>query len=94
MALCKRGGRGKGKERARDGDASVGYLAGERIVRQRTSGPVISAPLYLTTGRESSGEPHDHVHTDHQRQSSPIRGPLQTASSSARGTVGIYILRF
>ncbi|KAL6536778.1 hypothetical protein OROMI_026359 [Orobanche minor] len=92
MALCKRGGRGrgrgkgKGKGRARDGDASVGDLAGERIVRQRTSGPVISAPLYLTTGRESSGEPHDPVHTAHQRQSSPIRDPRQTASSSARGT--------
>ncbi|KAL6561494.1 hypothetical protein OROMI_017095 [Orobanche minor] len=75
-----------GKGRARDGDASVGYLAGECIVRQRTSGPVISAPLYLTTGRESSVEPHDSVHTDHQRQSSPIRGPRQTASCSARGT--------
>ncbi|KAL6586582.1 hypothetical protein OROMI_001570 [Orobanche minor] len=88
MALCKRGGRvkGKGKGRARDGDASVGDLAGERIVRQRTSGPVILAQLYLTSGRESSGEPHDLVHTDHQRQSSPIRGPRQTASSSARGT--------
>ncbi|KAL6576693.1 hypothetical protein OROMI_010969 [Orobanche minor] len=92
MALCKRGGggggrgRGKGKGRARDGDASVGDLAGEHIVRQRTSGPVISAPLYLTTGRESSGEPHDPVHTAHQRQSSPIRGPRQTASSSAWGT--------
>ncbi|KAL6542522.1 hypothetical protein OROMI_024124 [Orobanche minor] len=88
MALCKRGlrGRGKGKGRARDGDASVGDLAGEHIVRQRTSGPVISAPLYLTIGHESSGEPHDPVHTDHQRQSSPIRGPRQTASCSARGT--------
>ncbi|KAL6575063.1 hypothetical protein OROMI_012348 [Orobanche minor] len=88
MALCKRGGRGrgKGKGRARDGDASVGDLARERIVRQRTSGPVISAPLYLTTRRESSGEPHDPVHTAHQRQSSPIRGPRQTASSSAWGT--------
>ncbi|KAL6519573.1 hypothetical protein OROHE_017393 [Orobanche hederae] len=87
MALCKRGGRGrgkgKGKGRARGGDASVGDLAGERNVRQRTSGPVISAPLYLTAGRESSGEPHDHVHTAHQRQSSPIRGPRQTASSSS-----------
>ncbi|KAL6504824.1 hypothetical protein OROHE_023582 [Orobanche hederae] len=90
MALCKRGGRGrgkgKGKGRARDGDASVGDLAGERIVWQRTSGPIISAPLYLTTGLESSGEPHDPVHTDHHRQSSPIRDPRQTASSSARGT--------
>ncbi|KAL6586576.1 hypothetical protein OROMI_001564 [Orobanche minor] len=86
MALCKRGGRVKGKGRARDGDASVGDLAGERIVRQWTSGPVILAQLYLTIGRESSGEPHDLVHTDHQRQSSPIRGPRQTASSSARGT--------
>ncbi|KAL6542794.1 hypothetical protein OROHE_010314 [Orobanche hederae] len=90
MALCKRGGRGgwrgRGKGRARDGDASVGDLAGERIVWQRKSGPVISAPLYLTTGRESSGEPHDPVHTAHQRQSSPIRGPRQTASSSAWGT--------
>ncbi|KAL6576753.1 hypothetical protein OROMI_011029 [Orobanche minor] len=88
MAMCKRGGRGKGKGkgRARDGDASVGDLAGESIVRQRTSGPVISAPLYLTTGHESSSEPHDPVHTDHQCQSSPIRGPRQTASSSARDT--------
>ncbi|KAL6586586.1 hypothetical protein OROMI_001574 [Orobanche minor] len=67
MALCKRGGRvkGKGKGRGRDGDASIGDLAGERIVRQRTSGPVILAQLYLTSGRESSGEPHDLVHTDH-----------------------------
>ncbi|KAL6542501.1 hypothetical protein OROMI_024103 [Orobanche minor] len=31
-------------------------------------------------------EPHDPVHTAHQRQSSPIRCPRQTASSSARGT--------
>ncbi|KAL6561544.1 hypothetical protein OROMI_017145 [Orobanche minor] len=89
MALCKRGGRGKGKGRARDGDASVGDLAGEHIVWQRTSGPVISAPLYLTTGCESSGEPHDPVHTAHQRQSSPIWGPRQTASSSARATMSV-----
>ncbi|KAL6586467.1 hypothetical protein OROMI_001455 [Orobanche minor] len=81
---CKRGGRGKG--RARDGDASVGDLAGERIIQQWTSGPVISAPLYLTTGRESSSDPHDPVHTDYQCQSSPIRGPRQTAYSPARGT--------
>ncbi|KAL6587924.1 hypothetical protein OROMI_000902 [Orobanche minor] len=54
MALCKRGGRGrgkgKGKGRARDGDASVGDLVGERIVRQRTSGPVISAHYILLLG--------------------------------------------
>ncbi|KAL6582446.1 hypothetical protein OROMI_006460 [Orobanche minor] len=83
---CARGGRGKGKGngRARDGDASIVDLAGERIVQQRTSGPLISAPLYLTTGHESSAEPHDPVHTDHQHQSSSIRGPRQTASSSAR----------
>ncbi|KAL6552726.1 hypothetical protein OROHE_008090 [Orobanche hederae] len=78
MALCKkvRGrGRGKGKEkwRARDGDDSVDVLAGERIVRQRTSGPVISDLLYLTTGREPSTESHEPVHTDLQRQSSPIK---------------------
>ncbi|KAL6548798.1 hypothetical protein OROGR_008564 [Orobanche gracilis] len=30
--------------------------------------------------------PHEHVHTDPQRRSSPIRGSHQTASSSARGT--------
>ncbi|KAL6498639.1 hypothetical protein OROGR_028186 [Orobanche gracilis] len=30
--------------------------------------------------------PHEHVHTDAQRRSSPIRGSHQTASSSARGT--------
>ncbi|KAL6518603.1 hypothetical protein OROGR_019105 [Orobanche gracilis] len=30
-------------------------------------------------------EPHEHVHTDSQRRSSPIRGPHQTTSSSARG---------
>ncbi|KAL6570186.1 hypothetical protein OROMI_014700 [Orobanche minor] len=81
-----REGEGKGRGRARDGDAYVGDLAGECIVRQRTSGPIISAPLYLTTGRESTGEPHDPVDTDHQSQSSPIRGPRQTASSPARGT--------
>ncbi|KAL6586580.1 hypothetical protein OROMI_001568 [Orobanche minor] len=62
------------------------FFDDERIVRHRTSGPVILAQLYLTSGRESSGEPHDLVHTDHQCQSSPIRGPRQTASSSARGT--------
>ncbi|KAL6544069.1 hypothetical protein OROGR_010566 [Orobanche gracilis] len=88
MPLFKKGvvgrGRGKGKEkgRARDSDFSVR----ERIVRQQTSGPVISDPPYFIAGRESSVEPHEHVHTDAQRRSSPIRGPHQTASSSARGT--------
>ncbi|KAL6568950.1 hypothetical protein OROGR_000675 [Orobanche gracilis] len=86
ISLCKKGvvgrGRGKGKGRARDGDSS----GRERIVRQRTSGPVISDPPYFIAGRESSVEPHEHVHTDAQRRSSPIRGPHQTASSSARGT--------
>ncbi|KAL6554991.1 hypothetical protein OROGR_006249 [Orobanche gracilis] len=75
-------GKEKGKRRARDGDSSVR----ERIVRQRTSGPVIFDPPYLITGCESSAEPHESVHTDSQRRSSPIRGPHQTASSSARGT--------
>ncbi|KAL6513515.1 hypothetical protein OROGR_021001 [Orobanche gracilis] len=86
MPLCKKGvvgrGKGKGKGRARDGDSS----GRERIVRQRTSGPVIYDPPYFIAGRESSVEPHEHVHTDAQRRSSPIRGPHQTASSSARGT--------
>ncbi|KAL6541852.1 hypothetical protein OROGR_011338 [Orobanche gracilis] len=84
MPLFKKGvvWRGKGKGRARDGDSSVI----ERIVRKRTSSPVISDPPYLIVGRESSTEPHEHVHTDAQRRSSPIRGPHQTASSSARGT--------
>ncbi|KAL6545388.1 hypothetical protein OROGR_009262 [Orobanche gracilis] len=86
MPLCKKGvvgrGRGKGKGRARDSDSS----GRERIVRQRTSGPVISDPPYFIAGRESSVEPHEHVHTDAQRRSSPIRGSHQTASSSARGT--------
>ncbi|KAL6516644.1 hypothetical protein OROGR_019949 [Orobanche gracilis] len=67
---------------ARDGDSSDR----ERIVRQRTSGPVISDSPYVIAGRESSVEPHEHVHTDAQRRSSPIRGSHQTASSSARGT--------
>ncbi|KAL6546063.1 hypothetical protein OROGR_009937 [Orobanche gracilis] len=75
-------GKGKGKGRARDGDSS----GRERIVRQRTSGPVISDSPYVIAGRESSVEPHEHVHTDPQRRSSPIRGSHQTASSSARGT--------
>ncbi|KAL6570968.1 hypothetical protein OROGR_000518 [Orobanche gracilis] len=74
-------GKGKGKGRARDGDSS----GRERIVRQRTSGPVISDSPYVIAGRESSVEPHEHVHTDPQRRSSPIRGSHQTASSSARG---------
>ncbi|KAL6495784.1 hypothetical protein OROGR_030347 [Orobanche gracilis] len=87
-APIQEGGRGegegkrKGKVRARDGDSSVR----ERIVRQRTSGPVIYDPPYFIAGRESSVEHHEHVHTDAQRRSSPIRGPHQTASSSARGT--------
>ncbi|KAL6559645.1 hypothetical protein OROGR_004762 [Orobanche gracilis] len=67
---------------ARDGNSS----GRERIVRQRTSGPVISDSPYVIAGRESSVEPHEHVHTDPQRRSSPIRGSHQTASSSARGT--------
>ncbi|KAL6503933.1 hypothetical protein OROGR_025856 [Orobanche gracilis] len=75
-------GKGKGKGRARDGDSS----GRERIVRQQTSGPVISDSPYVIAGRESSVEPHEHVHTDPQRRSSPIRGSHQTASSSARGT--------
>ncbi|KAL6555038.1 hypothetical protein OROGR_006296 [Orobanche gracilis] len=75
-------GKGKGKGRARDGDSS----GRERIVRQRTSSPVISDPPYFIAGRESSVEPHEHVHIDAQRRSSPIRGSHQTASSSARGT--------
>ncbi|KAL6492653.1 hypothetical protein OROGR_033222 [Orobanche gracilis] len=88
MPLFKKGvvgrgkGKGKGKGRARDGDSS----GRERIVRQRTSGPVISDSPYVIAGRESSVEPHEHVHTDPQRRSSPIRGFHQTASSSARGT--------
>ncbi|KAL6493230.1 hypothetical protein OROGR_032989 [Orobanche gracilis] len=88
MPLFKKGvvgrrkGKGKGKGRARDGDSS----GRERIVRQRTSGPVISDSPYVIVGRESSVEPHEHVHTDPQRRSSPIRGSHQTASSSARGT--------
>ncbi|KAL6526844.1 hypothetical protein OROGR_015934 [Orobanche gracilis] len=86
MPLCKKGvvgrGKGKGKGRARDGDSS----GRERIVRQRTSGPVISDPPYFIAVRESSVEPHEHVHTDAQRRSSPIRCSHQTASSSARGT--------
>ncbi|KAL6570967.1 hypothetical protein OROGR_000517 [Orobanche gracilis] len=87
MPLFKKGvvgrgkGKGKGKGRARDGDSS----GRERIVRQRTSGPVISDSPYVIAGRESSVEPHEHVHTDPQRRSSPIRGSHQTASSSARG---------
>ncbi|KAL6554986.1 hypothetical protein OROGR_006244 [Orobanche gracilis] len=48
-------GKEKGKRRARDGDSSVK----ERIVRQRTSGPVIFDPPYLITGCESSAEPHE-----------------------------------
>ncbi|KAL6494097.1 hypothetical protein OROGR_032006 [Orobanche gracilis] len=86
MPLFKKGvvgrgkGKGKGKGRARDGDSS----GRERIVRQRTSGPVISDSPYVIAGRESSVEPHEHVHTDPQRRSSPIRGSHQTASSSAR----------
>ncbi|KAL6560418.1 hypothetical protein OROGR_003977 [Orobanche gracilis] len=75
-------GKGKGKGRARDGDSS----GRERIVRPQTSGPVISDSPYVIAGRESSVEPHEHVHTDAQRRSSPIRGSHQTASSSARGT--------
>ncbi|KAL6518606.1 hypothetical protein OROGR_019108 [Orobanche gracilis] len=86
MPLFKKGvvgrGKGKGKGRARDGDSS----GRERIVRQRTSGPVISDSPYVIAGRESSVEPHEHVHTDAQRRSSPIRGSHQTTSSSARGT--------
>ncbi|KAL6516630.1 hypothetical protein OROGR_019935 [Orobanche gracilis] len=88
MPLLKKGvvgrgkGKGKGKGRARDGDSS----GKERIVRQRTSGPVISDSPYVIAGRESSVEPHEHVHTDAQRRSSPIRGSHQTASSSAWGT--------
>ncbi|KAL6510900.1 hypothetical protein OROGR_022024 [Orobanche gracilis] len=88
MPLFKKGivgrgkGKGKGNGRARDGDSS----GRERIVRQRTSGPVISDYPYVIAGRESSVEPHEHVHTDAQRRSSPIRGSHQTASSSARGT--------
>ncbi|KAL6551935.1 hypothetical protein OROGR_008089 [Orobanche gracilis] len=88
MPLFKKGvvgrgkGKGKGKGRARDGDSS----GRERIVRQRTSGPVISDSPYVIAGRESSVEPHEHVHTDPQHRSSPIRGSHQTASSSARGT--------
>ncbi|KAL6513368.1 hypothetical protein OROGR_020854 [Orobanche gracilis] len=88
MPLFKKGvvgrgkGKGKGKGRARDGDSS----GRERIVRQRTSGPVISDSPYVIAGRESSVEPHEHVHTDAQRRSSPIRGSHQTASSSAQGT--------
>ncbi|KAL6511753.1 hypothetical protein OROGR_021350 [Orobanche gracilis] len=86
MPLFKKGvvgrgkgkGKGKGKGRARDGDSS----GRERIVRQRTSGPVISDSPYVIAGRESSVEPHEHVHTDPQRRSSPIRGSHQTASSS------------
>ncbi|KAL6527374.1 hypothetical protein OROGR_016464 [Orobanche gracilis] len=86
MPLFKKGvvgrgkGKGKGKGMARDGDSS----GRERIVRQRTSGPVISDSPYVIAGRESSVEPHEHVHTDPQRRSSPIRGSHQTASSSAR----------
>ncbi|KAL6536232.1 hypothetical protein OROGR_012804 [Orobanche gracilis] len=59
MPLFKKGvvGRGKGKERgkgkARDGDSS----GRERIVRQRTSGPVISDSPYVIAGRESSVTP-------------------------------------
>ncbi|KAL6506426.1 hypothetical protein OROGR_024607 [Orobanche gracilis] len=88
MPLFKKGvvgrgkGKGKGKGRTRDGDSS----GRERIVRQRTSGPVISDSPYVIAGRESSVEPHEHVHTDPQCRSSPIRGSHQTASSSARGT--------
>ncbi|KAL6498640.1 hypothetical protein OROGR_028187 [Orobanche gracilis] len=88
MPLFKKGvvgrgkGKGKGKGRARDGDSS----GRERIVRQRTSGPVISDSPYVIAVRESSVEPHEHVHTDPQCRSSPIRGSHQTASSSARGT--------
>ncbi|KAL6509593.1 hypothetical protein OROGR_022903 [Orobanche gracilis] len=88
MPLFKKGvvgrgkGKGKGKGRARDGDSS----GRERIVRQRTSGPVISDSPYVIAGRKSSVEPHEHVHTDAQPMSSPIRGSHQTASSSARGT--------
>ncbi|KAL6495809.1 hypothetical protein OROGR_030372 [Orobanche gracilis] len=90
MPLFKKGvvgrgkgkGKGKGKGRARDGDSS----GRERIVRQRTSGPVISDSPYVIAERESSVEPHEHVHTDAQHRSSPIRGSHQTASSSARGT--------
>ncbi|KAL6509246.1 hypothetical protein OROGR_022556 [Orobanche gracilis] len=86
MPLFKKGvvgrgkGKGKGKGRARDGDSS----GRERIVRQRISGPVISDSPYVIAGRESSVEPHEHVHTDPQRRSSPIRGSHQTASSSLR----------
>ncbi|KAL6561068.1 hypothetical protein OROGR_003788 [Orobanche gracilis] len=36
--------------------------------------------------RQRTSEPHEHVHTDAQRRSSPIRGSHQTASSSSRGT--------
>ncbi|KAL6555011.1 hypothetical protein OROGR_006269 [Orobanche gracilis] len=88
MPLFKKGvvgrgkGKGKGKGRARDGDSS----GRERIVQQRTSSPVISDPPYFIAGRESSVEPHEHVHIDAQRRSSPIRGSHQTASSSAQGT--------
>ncbi|KAL6556216.1 hypothetical protein OROGR_005504 [Orobanche gracilis] len=88
MPLFKKGvvgrgkGKGKGKGRARDGDSS----GRERIVRQRKSGPVISDPPYFIAERESSVEPHEHVHIDAQRRSSPIRGSHQTASSLARGT--------
>ncbi|KAL6516499.1 hypothetical protein OROGR_019804 [Orobanche gracilis] len=88
MPLFKKGvvgrgkGKGKGKGRARDGD----FSGRERIVRQRTSGPVIFDSPYVIAGRESSVEPHEHVHTDAQRRSSPIRGSHQTASSSTRGT--------
>ncbi|KAL6496614.1 hypothetical protein OROGR_029872 [Orobanche gracilis] len=85
MSLCKMGargrGKGKGKGRARDGDA-----VRERIVRQRTSGPVISDPVNLTPRRESAAEPHEPAHTDSQRRSSPIRGPHKTASSPTLGT--------
>ncbi|KAL6499981.1 hypothetical protein OROGR_027891 [Orobanche gracilis] len=88
MPLFKKGvvgrgkGKGKGKGRARDGDSS----GRERIVRQRTSGPVISESPYVIAGRESSVEPHEHVHTDAQRRSSPIRGTRRHIDTTAEET--------
>ncbi|KAL6561583.1 hypothetical protein OROMI_017184 [Orobanche minor] len=45
------GGMGRGKGRVRDVVYSVGDVAGERIFQQQIFGPVISEPIYLTTGQ-------------------------------------------
>ncbi|KAL6507490.1 hypothetical protein OROGR_023685 [Orobanche gracilis] len=82
MPICKKGG--GGRERERGGLVMVIASVRELIVWHRTSGPVIYDLLNLMTGRESSADPHEPVHTDSQFWSSPIQGPHQTASSSAQ----------